>query len=244
MNRNNSGVAQIGTVTSVYADQGQVRLDIEMPRPGKTYRKVPFFQLAPGMMITPSENEQVAVLTLEDGSRLAMFPQGRAWTGEYDEDGSPIPRNMPTLGENELVFKFDDESEIRVQKAGDGFSVWIAGSGAVNIDAENDVNVTAGNTAIVTASGTDENGDPHESSARVQANGTVFVTADEGTVIDTPSVYLGTKWEDSDVDGEDRIEGTEYQRVARQGDAVRVWAPEHGWIDGYITGGSENVIST
>jgi phage baseplate assembly protein gpV len=113
-----------------------------MTRPGTAYRKIPFQQLAPGLLVTPGVGEQVVVLKFDDGSHFAMFPQG------FKQDVT-----MPVLGENELCFKFDDDSEIRVQNTGSGYEVELSGSAAVTINSGGDASVTAAGDVDVDAGG-------------------------------------------------------------------------------------------
>jgi phage baseplate assembly protein gpV len=204
------GTAQLGTVSSVYTESGAVLVDITMPRPGTAYRKVPFDQLAPGLIVTPAVGERVVVLTLDDGSHRAMFPQGRP------------AFEMPVLGESELCFRFDEESEIRVSKSGDTYTVRLAG-GEVELESAGNATVTAGGEVSVDAAGdvsvtTEGNLSASADNVSVAATGTATV--------DASAVRLGA--------GE-----SGGSRVAREGDTVRVYAPEHGWLDGEITSGSD-----
>lgn len=205
---------KLGTVSSVYTDSGTVLLDITMPRPGSAHRKVPFEQLAPGLIVTPAVGERVLVLELDDGSRRAMFPQGRP------------AFEMPVLGERELCFRFDEESEIRVSKSGDTYTLRLAG-GEVELEAAGNATITAGGEVSVAAAGDVSVTTEGNLSASAE-NVTVAATGD--ATVDAAAVRLG-----SDSGG---------SRVAREGDSVRVYAPEHGWLDGEITSGSDTTTST
>jgi phage baseplate assembly protein gpV len=207
-------VARLGTVSSIYTDSGAVLVDVTMPRPGTFHRRVPFEQLAPGLVVTPAVGERVMVLTLDDGSKRAMFPQGRP------------AFEMPVLGERELCFRFDEESEIRVSKSGDTYTVRLAG-GEVELESSGNATVTSGGDVSVTAAG-DVSVDTEGNLSASAENVTVAATGD--ATVDAAAVRLG-----SDAGG---------SRVAREGDSIRVYAPEHGWLDGEITSGSDTTTST
>jgi hypothetical protein len=200
---------RIGTVTSVYVTDGRVLVDIELPRPGTSLRKVPFHQLSPGLLITPSAGDRVIVTELDDRSPLASFPQG-----------APTEFSVPDLAEHELCFRLDDETELRFRKVGGTYEVTLGGSGDIRvvtsqnaeIDAQGDVDVTAGGSATISA-GSDV----------AVTGGDVDVTASGTATVAGSRVNLG---------------GSGGSGVARRGDSVRVWSPEHGRLRGKITGGS------
>lgn len=202
------GEAKLGTVTSVYSDQGLVQVDVTMPRPGAAHRRVPFHQLAPGLIVTPAIGEQVVVVSLDDGSKRAMFPQGHP---EYE---------MPVMGEGELCFRFDDDTEIRVQQTGSGYDVRVASSADFELAMTGSASVSAGGDVAVDATG----------DVSVTTESDCTVTAQNVTTTATGAVTVNS--------GDVRLGGAGGSRVAREGDAVRVYAPEHGWIDGVITSGS------
>ena len=127
---------EVGYVTSAYTADGRVFVDVALSRPGANKRRVPFLQLAPGVVVTPAETQQVLVQKLADGNVIAYFPL----TGST---------NLPDLGEGELAFVFDSETEIRVSPgAGGSHQVSLKASGDLNIHATGNVNVTGGNVFI------------------------------------------------------------------------------------------------
>jgi len=127
---------EVGYVTSAYTDDGRVFVDVALPRPGANKRRVPFLQLAPGVVVTPAETQQVLIQKLSDGNSIAYFPL----TGST---------NLPDLGEGELAFVFDGGTEIRVSpESGGSHQVSLKASGDLNINATGNVNVTGGNVVI------------------------------------------------------------------------------------------------
>lgn len=132
----NNSQAEVGYITSVYTDGGRVFVDVALPRPGGKKSRVPFLQLAPGMVVTPAETQQVLVQKLSDGNVIASFPL----------TGSAL---LPDLGEGELAFVFDGDTEVRVIPQSDGLhNVSLKASGDLNIHATGNVNVTGGNVVI------------------------------------------------------------------------------------------------
>jgi len=127
---------EVGYVTSAYTDDGRVFVDVALPRPGAKKSRVPFLQLAPGMVVTPAETQQVLVQKLSDGNVIAYFPL----------TGSAL---LPDLGEGELAFVFDEDTEIRVIPQGDGsHNISLNASGDLTVNATGNVNVTGGNVVI------------------------------------------------------------------------------------------------
>jgi hypothetical protein len=128
--------AEVGYITSVYTDDGRVFVDVALPRPGANKSRVPFLQLAPGVVVTPAETQQVLIQKLADGNVIASFPL----------TGSAL---LPDLGEGELAFVFDENTKIHVNRKWDGTTdVSVSASGQTNIHAEGDVNITGGNVVI------------------------------------------------------------------------------------------------
>lgn len=115
-------------VTSVETRDGRVFISVQPPRPGVEYRDIPVLQLFPGAMVTPSEDDIVAVHTLPDGMKVATMASD-----------PPDGVTMPTLGEGELAFRFSDGTEIRIQQGASGYTVDIAGDDVVTVKSGNKV---------------------------------------------------------------------------------------------------------
>lgn len=121
------GTPVLGRVTSVFNKNGRVYVTAQHPRPGVTDEEIPFMSLTPGAMVTPAEGDIVEIYQLDSGGAAARFA--------HNSPGF----DMPDLGENEMVFKFDSQTEIRVQQEASGsYNINISASGDVTVgDAAN-----------------------------------------------------------------------------------------------------------
>lgn len=117
---------QFTRVTSVSVQDGEVFVSCQPPRPGVEYREIPMLQLFPGAMTTPSEGDIIAVHNLPDGTKVATMASS-----------PPDGVTMPDLGEGEMCFRFDDDTEIRIVKNGDGYDTYVSASGKVYLGDQN-----------------------------------------------------------------------------------------------------------
>lgn len=98
----------LGRVTSVYTTDGVVYVDVQRDRPGQSEDGIPFMSPTPGTVLTPQEGDIVELYTLSGGGSAARF----------SHNAPAFP--MPDIGENEMVFRFDEDTEIAVQKDDSG----------------------------------------------------------------------------------------------------------------------------
>ena len=132
----NDSATEIGRVSSVYTKEGRVYVNVQLSRAGAEVRNIPFNRPFSGAMITPKEGDVVEVYQLRDGTRGARFTHN-----------PPESISMPDLEENELCFKWDDGTEILIEKNGSGdYDVRINASGNITIgDAANAVELAVQN---------------------------------------------------------------------------------------------------
>lgn len=104
----NSSKPTIGRVESVYTTDGMVYVNVQRDRPGQQETEIPFMSLTPGTVLTPQEGDLVELYEIDGGGSAARFAQSKP------------SFSMPEIGENEMVFKFDESTEISVQKDASG----------------------------------------------------------------------------------------------------------------------------
>jgi hypothetical protein len=137
----NTKAPQVGHVTKVDTSGGFVKVDVMLPRPGQVREGLTFLQLAPGVVTTPKETQQVLVQPLADGSEVAMFPL------------NGVPFLPADVGEGEICFSFDEGTHIRVKPNGGSYDVSIEASGDVNVQAEGAVNIDAAGDVLLGGQG-------------------------------------------------------------------------------------------
>lgn len=108
---------RMGRVTSVFTRNGRIHVTVQRDQPATQDQEIPFASLTPGSVLTPQEGDLVEIYELQGGGTAARFSHN-----------TPSGFSMPEIGENEMVFKFDSDTEIRVQKDDTGtYEVHIAG---------------------------------------------------------------------------------------------------------------------
>lgn len=111
---------------------GNVWVSVSHEAGGTSEREIPYSSVFPGAAFTPRQGEMVEIYEV-DGQNFAR--------------AAHAPRNypMPDLSEGEFVFRFDENTEIRVTKNGGVFDLNLSASGTV----------TVGDSAKATAAVTD-----------------------------------------------------------------------------------------
>lgn len=198
---------EIAYVTAARVLDGMVVVDVSLGRPNSADQNIPFHQPAPGVMLMPRQGDRVLLWAADDGSSFAMFPT------------NPPEFEMPDLLEGEMCFRFDDETEIRVQQNAGSFDVRITAGANVNIEADGDATLSVGGDVTASAAG----------SITVEAP-EVVVDADESV-----KVLAGTRVE---------LGGPNGESVARLGDYVKIADPISGAVYGEIVSASNRVTST
>jgi phage baseplate assembly protein gpV len=126
---------KLGFVTTVEVDTEAKRVYVKAKTdPGTESDLVPFTMPASGMWYVPKQGDLVELYEVDDNTRAARVPHV-----------PPTEFLMPTLAEGDFCFKFDDGTEIRVQKDtsdGDTYDVVIKGSSQVDVEAPR-INITS-----------------------------------------------------------------------------------------------------
>lgn len=118
-------MVQLGRVTSVTVDEQSADIFVNVAlTPRSEGRQMRFLTPASGMWIVPHEGDVVEVAET-DREFVARFPH------------SAPPFEIPdSLAEGDFAFKFDDDTEIRVQRSDERFDVHVRASGAVHVDGQ------------------------------------------------------------------------------------------------------------
>jgi hypothetical protein len=145
---------EVGYVTTVLPEPaaGRVWVSVKVG-PSRQHEEIPFQTGVKGMWSVPSQGDLVEVHEIDYNVFVARYPQN-----------PPDAFDMPTLAEGDFCFKFDDGTEIRVQKDtsdGDTYDVVIKGSSQVEVEAPRikvtsnkfDTNIVSDDDIFLTATG-------------------------------------------------------------------------------------------
>lgn len=115
-------MVKLGRITSVTADEDSADIFVNVATsPQGEGRRMRFLTPASGMWIVPREGDIVEV-SETDRERFARFPH------------SPPTFEMPeALQQGDFCFKFDDDTEIRVQRSGDDYDIDVRASGSLRL---------------------------------------------------------------------------------------------------------------